>query len=92
MFKNRKARRQSAVRHGLLLRVALKVVSRHVIHGDLDQVPSQTLAAEIIALAFGEQQMRITDPEALDYLNAALVDRGYPLRTATGTYPEGDQQ
>ncbi|QNT96760.1 hypothetical protein HEP81_06525 [Streptomyces griseofuscus] len=69
-------RRRAFHQHQRLMRVAFKVVSRHATCGG----PDTASTAEIVALAFGEHQMRITDAEALDYLNAALADRGYPLR------------
>ncbi|MFF4933552.1 hypothetical protein ACFY2H_32365 [Streptomyces griseofuscus] len=71
-------RRRAFHDHRRLMHVACKVVARHATCGD----PDTASTAEIVALAFGEHQMRITDAEALDYLNAALADRGYPLRPA----------
>ncbi|MEW2272157.1 hypothetical protein [Streptomyces griseofuscus] len=77
MFKST-GRRRAFHQHQRLMRVAFKVVSRHAICGDSNTAST----AEIVALAFGEHQLRITETEALNYLNAALADRGYPLRSA----------
>jgi hypothetical protein len=84
MFAKRTARRAEARRHATLLQLADRVVSRHTLHGD----SMQATPAEVVALAFGRARMRVTDAEALDYLNAVLADRSLPLLPAPETAPE----
>ncbi|WP_217553102.1 hypothetical protein [Streptomyces sp. GbtcB6] len=89
MLNKSKARRTENRRHRALMSVADHVVSRHVIAGDSEQATT----GEIIALAFGRHQLRITHAEALDFLNAQLAARSLPLRgrVADTVSPEDDQ-
>ncbi|MFF7067330.1 hypothetical protein [Streptomyces pseudovenezuelae] len=77
--------RAAARRHRLLMSAASHIVSRHSLY---DQV-EQAAPAELAALVFGRHALRIDDEEALDYLNAVLAERGFPLIAAqpplTGT-------
>lgn len=79
--------RAAARRHRDLLTVAQRVVSR----ATLDRSTEQIGLAEITALAFGRHQLRITDAEALDYLNAVLAERGFPLHAAAHPAPRDEQ-
>lgn len=75
-LQNRKTKQAAARRHSQLLRTANDVVSR----GSLDRRIADLDPALIVALAFGRYELRVTDEEAIDYLNAALAERGFPLR------------
>lgn len=68
-------RRAAARRHRLLMSAASHIVSRRAFY---DQV-EQAAPAELTALVFGRHGLRIDDAEALEYLNAVLAERGYPL-------------
>ena len=72
--KYREARRAHR-RHTRLMRAA-----DHLIFGKPD---AQLAAADLIALAFGRHQLRITEAEAVDYLNAGLVRRDRTRRLTT---------
>ncbi|GGV13741.1 hypothetical protein [Streptomyces spectabilis] len=76
MLKKTRARRAAAVRHRQLLDTAERVVRRHILEG---QSGSDATPAEMVALAFGRLALHIDEDEARDYLNAVLVERGYPL-------------
>lgn len=78
MLKILKARRAEALRHAALMTTARHVISRHTLHGE----SLQDSPAGVVALAFGRHRLRITEAEALDYLNAQLADRGLPLLPA----------
>jgi hypothetical protein len=73
-LKKARARRAANARHRALMTIASHVIARHVRLGD-----TSTATAEVIAIAFGRHQLRITDDEALDYLNAQLAERSLPL-------------
>lgn len=77
-WKEHRARKDADRRHKQLLVAARHVVSR----GTLDRRIEDIDLAEVAAVAFGRYQLRITEDEALDYLNAVLAERGFPLRTA----------
>lgn len=83
-WKEHRARKDADRRHKQLLLAARHVVSR----GTLDRRIEDIDLAEVVAIAFGRYQLRITNEEALDYLNAVLAERGYPLRCAHPT-PSG---
>lgn len=78
MFKKQGARRAAARTHRQLLAAANHVVSRSALELGVEHAKP----AEIVALVFGRHALRIDEAEALDYLNAVLVERGYPLRNA----------
>ncbi|XUL89709.1 hypothetical protein ACQ86D_26340 [Streptomyces galilaeus] len=83
MLKNRAARRAAYRRHQKLLAAARQIVSRHAIEGTVTHVGP----AEVVALVFGRHAMRIAEAEAVEYLNAVLVDRGFPLRSMDAPLP-----
>lgn len=83
MFEKRAARRAEDRRHQQLLRIAQHIVSRVTLERRIEDID----VAEIVAVAFGRHQLRITEDEALDYLNAVLAERGYPLRTVHPALP-----
>ncbi|MEU8740629.1 hypothetical protein [Streptomyces halstedii] len=64
-------------RHARLMRAADFLIFDH----DTDELA----AADLIALAFGRYQIRITEAEAVEYLNAGLVRRGHARRLAAPT-------
>ena len=80
IFHKRAARRADDRRHKQLLAAAEHVVSRGTLERRIEDID----LSEVVAVAFGRYQLRITDDEALDYLNA---ERGYPLRTTHPTLP-----
>ncbi|RSN13762.1 hypothetical protein DMH25_08205 [Streptomyces sp. WAC 01325] len=84
-FKDIRARKAADRRHRQLLRAANDVVSRRSLAGTIDDIDP----AEIVAIAFGRHELRIDVDEALDYLNAILAERGFPLRYATAEAGEG---
>lgn len=86
ILKKRAARRASARTHQQLMAAAHHVVSRSALELGVEQAR----AAEVVALVFGRHALRIDESEALDYLNAVLAERGYPLHSATE--PEVDGQ
>lgn len=67
ILKNRREARRANQRHNHLMRAA-----DHLIFG---RTNAELTAADLIALAFGRHQYRITETEAVDYLNAGLVLR-----------------
>ncbi|MBT2673970.1 hypothetical protein J7E95_24745 [Streptomyces sp. ISL-14] len=71
-------------RHRHLMEAAHHIVRRHA----LDDSTDKASGAEVAALVFGWHGLRIADDEALDYLNAVLADRGFPLLPAPETTPE----
>jgi hypothetical protein len=75
MLKNRVQKR-----HQMLLKAARHIVGRRL----LVDTDFSTSPAEIVALAFGWYGLRIDDDEALDYLNAVLAERGFPLQYKDG--------
>ncbi|MFF1297956.1 MULTISPECIES: hypothetical protein [unclassified Streptomyces] len=75
--KKQAARRTAARQHRQLMAAARHILSRHALEGTVTRINP----AEIVALVFGRHAVRITEDEAVDYLNAALADRGYPLFT-----------
>lgn len=75
-LKKIKARRVENRRHGQLLAAARHIVGRRIVELNVQDVEP----AEVVALAFGRYGLRIDEGEALDYLNADLAERGYPLR------------
>lgn len=83
-LKKIRARKAAERRHRQLLRAAEHVVSRHII----DQQDTPVDPAAVVAVAFGRYELRITEDEARDYLNAVHAERGYPLRTADPSAPE----
>ncbi|MEU0069522.1 hypothetical protein ABZ027_08255 [Streptomyces sp. NPDC006332] len=83
-LKKIRAKKAADRRHRQLLLAANHVVNRSV----LDRSVEQAAPAEIAAIAFGRYELRISDDEALDYLNAVLAERGCPLRTADTNAPE----
>lgn len=85
-LKKIRAKQATARRHRQLLRAASDVVSRHSLLGETPNADP----AEIVAVAFGRHELRIDADEALDYLNAVLAERGFPLRYAS-TETGGDQ-
>ncbi|MFJ2162388.1 hypothetical protein [Streptomyces sp. NPDC087856] len=80
-----RAKKQATRRHRDLLSVAQRVVSRATLDRSTGQI------AEVVALAFGRHELRITDDEALDYLNAVLAERGFPLHAAALPAPRDEQ-
>ena len=72
-------RRAAVRRHRLLMSAAKYIVSRRAVY---DQV-EQAAPAELAALVFGRYGWRIDDAEALEYLNAVLAERGFPLLAAS---------
>ncbi|MFD9192963.1 hypothetical protein ACFWCA_32715 [Streptomyces phaeochromogenes] len=82
-WKQRQAKKAATRRHAQLLRAAHSVVSR----GTLDRSVQDIAPAEVVAVAFGRYELRITEDEALDYLNAVLAERGFPLRYADTAVP-----
>lgn len=83
-LKKRRARKAADRRHHQLLCAANDVVSRRALLGQVEH----TTPAEIVAIAFGRYELRIDEDEALDYLNAVLAERGFPLRHADASTPE----
>ncbi|MFF2411881.1 hypothetical protein [Streptomyces sp. NPDC058092] len=66
--------RHASRRHTRLMRAA-----DHLIYGRTD---AELDAADLIALVFGRHQLRITETEAVNYLNAGLVRRSRTRRLA----------
>lgn len=66
-FKKYREARNTNRRHARLMAAA-----DHLIYG---RNAEEVSAADLIALAFGRHQIRITEAEAVDYLNAGLVRR-----------------
>jgi hypothetical protein len=66
-------------RHTQGMRAARRVVY-------LATSPSQARPSDVVALAFGWFRLRMSETEALDFLNAVLVDRG------EGSYSEAADQ
>lgn len=87
ILKKHAARRTAARRHQSLMSAARHILSRHAIEGTVTRIDP----AEIVALTFGQHAIRITESEAIEYLNAVLADRGYPLYQAA-VETEGDSQ
>ncbi|MER5211975.1 hypothetical protein ABT063_15680 [Streptomyces sp. NPDC002838] len=83
-LKKIRAQRAEDRRHRQLMHAAQHVISRRALDSDI----AQATPAEVVALAFGRHALRIEDTEALDYLNAVLAERGYPLLTANATASE----
>jgi hypothetical protein len=75
-WKQRQARKAAARRHARLLRVAKDVVSQ----GVMDRRFSGIDLKRIVAIAFARYELRITEDEALDYLNGILAEYSLPLR------------
>ena len=73
----KKIREERAARrlHRQAMAAARHVVGRHVIGDSTDKASG----AEVAAVLFGWYGVRIDEVEGLDYLNAVLADRGYPL-------------
>lgn len=86
MFKKTRERKAAAQRHRLIMAAARHIVSRHVIYGEV----TRAIPAEVVAYLFGKSSLRISEAEAVDYLNAVLVDRGYPLLASSTS--AGEQQ
>lgn len=86
ILQTRAARRAATRRHQQLLDAARHTVSRHAVEDTITRIDP----AEIVSLVFGRNAIRITEAEALDYLNAVLADRGYPLHQAPAK-PEVDE-
>jgi hypothetical protein len=73
VFKNLRARQ----RHTRLMSIATSLI--------LGRDESAPTTEEFIALAFGRLQLRITEDEAFDYLNAGLVHHGRKPRPGAPT-------
>lgn len=56
-------------RHNQGMRAARRVVY-------ISTSPSHARPSDVAALAFGSFRLRLSEQEALDFLNAVLVDRG----------------
>ncbi|WP_327260016.1 hypothetical protein [Streptomyces sp. NBC_01240] len=68
IFKNRREVRRANQRHARLMGVADRLV--------IGRLADPATPAEVAALAFALHQIRITESEAAEYLNAGLVRRG----------------
>lgn len=77
LSKKQALRRAADRQHRQLMDAARHIVSRRAIESSVDRIDP----AEIVALVFGRHNIRITNDDAADYLNAVLADRGYPLFT-----------
>ncbi|MGC9536548.1 hypothetical protein [Streptomyces sp. UG1] len=77
-------RRAERRRHRHLMEAAQHIVRRHA----LDDSTDTASPAKVAALAFGWHGLRVAEDEALDYLNAVLADRGFPLLPAPETTQE----
>lgn len=65
-------------RHSRLMRVVDQLV--------FCQMEEEATPAQVIALAFGRHQLRITEDEAAEYLDAGLVRRGHKPRPAPASH------
>lgn len=86
MFEKSRKQRAAARRHRLIMAATRHIVSRHVIYGDV----KQATPGLVVAYLFGQSGLRIGEAEAVDYLNAVLADRGYPLLASSTS--AGEQQ
>ncbi|MFF3730407.1 hypothetical protein ACFYXM_08840 [Streptomyces sp. NPDC002476] len=71
MFKQIRARRTAARRHGIAMSAARKAYSNAVLYGD--GVPTTD---DVIDLTYGSHAVRLTDTEAHDALAAVFADKG----------------
>lgn len=74
MFKQRR-------RHAQILLIAKGLVANSA--KDANTARPLVDAGDIQALAFGRYRLRVEEAEAAEYLNAALVEAGYPRPTPT---------
>ncbi|MEU9406219.1 hypothetical protein AB0E08_11000 [Streptomyces sp. NPDC048281] len=77
MLKKRAARRAASRTHRQMMDAARHVLGRHVLEDTVPHVDP----AEVVALVFGRHALRITEQDAIDYLNALFAERGFPLHT-----------
>lgn len=84
LFPKRAARRADDRRHKKLMDATRHIVSRASLEHRIKDID----LTEVVALAFGRYQLRITEDDALDYLNAVHAERGFPLRS-THPVPSG---
>ncbi|MEU4170998.1 hypothetical protein AB0F46_29475 [Streptomyces sp. NPDC026665] len=83
-WKQRKAAKAAARRHGQILRVAGDIVTRGAMERNVQGIDPN----RIVAITFGRYRLRVTEDEALDYLNAELAERGYPLHYVDAPAPD----
>ncbi|MEV0097354.1 hypothetical protein [Streptomyces sp. NPDC050738] len=69
------AKSRAQKRHTRLMDVAGTLINEAAICGDTKKVAP----AHVVALAFGQLQLRIEESEAAEYLAAALVMRGHSI-------------
>ncbi|GFE20058.1 hypothetical protein [Streptomyces nigrescens] len=81
MFKKHAEKREASRRHRQIMNAAY-----HLLTPGLHLDTTARLSPEdVVVLAYGRHQIRITEEEARDALGAALLERGFDLGRMTTT-------